>query len=331
MRAMVITSFGAPEVFQEMQVPRPQIRPGHVLIRVKATSVNPMDIRIRSNSTHPLAPTLPAILHADVAGIVEEVGEGVTAFSPGDEVYGCAGGLLDLSGALAEWMLADARLIALKPRSLSFWQAAALPLAGITAWEGIVDRANVQPGQKVLVHGATGGVGHLALQLAKWRGAIVTATASTEQKLKIATALGADDLVNYRQESVTDYRFRITGEKGFDVVFDSVGGNNLPPSLEAAGRWGQVVTTTADQALPMQQLLYKSLTLHVIFMLVPLISGERRENHGQILEHLAGLVDAGYLKPLIDETRFAISEVSAAHTYLMSGLATGKVVLEANW
>ncbi|MBO0791654.1 MAG: alcohol dehydrogenase catalytic domain-containing protein, partial [Ktedonobacteraceae bacterium] len=151
MQAIVINEFGGPNVFQAMQVPRPEVRAGHVLIRVVASSVNPHDYNVRKGFAPPdIAPAFPAILHGDVAGIIEEVGEGVTAFHLGDEVYACAGGVRGTSGALAEYMLADADLVALKPQSLSMAQAAALPLATLTAWEGLVDRAQIQTGQMVL-------------------------------------------------------------------------------------------------------------------------------------------------------------------------------------
>ncbi|MEO0580173.1 MAG: alcohol dehydrogenase catalytic domain-containing protein, partial [Pseudomonadota bacterium] len=172
MKAMILNEYGDNAVFQPVDVPQPDVRAGHVLVRVAATSVNTVDTMIRQlgQENLPLSPDLPAVLGMDFAGTVEAVGEGVSAFEPGDEVYGCAGGLGDLPGALADYMLADARLVARKPKTLSMREAAALPLVGITAFEGL-QRANVRAGQKVLVHGGAGGVGHVALQLAKHAGA----------------------------------------------------------------------------------------------------------------------------------------------------------------
>ncbi len=172
--------------------------PGHVLIRVAATSVNPVDFKIRAGVVKDIAPDFPAVLHGDVAGVIEVVGEGVNAFKPGEEVYACAGGVKGLGGALAEFLLADATLVARKPKSLSMREAAALPLVSITAWEGLIDRAKVQAGQNVLVYGATGGVGHIAIQLASWAGAKVFATASSDEKMASARELGADVVINYR-------------------------------------------------------------------------------------------------------------------------------------
>ena len=178
MKAQVIRSFGDTSVFQLEEIPVPTVLPGHVLIEVKATSVNPIDTKVRSGAVPAVSPSFPAILHGDVAGIVREVGEGVTEFRPGDEVYGCAGGFKGTGGALAQFMLADARLLAPKPKNLSMEEAAAIPLVTITAWEALFDRANLQAGDEILIHGAAGGVGHVAIQLAKWKGAKVYTTAS---------------------------------------------------------------------------------------------------------------------------------------------------------
>ena len=163
MEAMIIRQFGDPEVFEKASVARPQVYPGQVLIKVAATSVNPVDCKIRQGKLAAIAPELPAILHGDVAGVIEEVGENVKDFNVGDEVYACAGGVKGTGGALAEYILADADLVALKPDSLSFRQSAALPLVSITAWTALIDKASIKAGQKVLIHGATGGVSHIGI------------------------------------------------------------------------------------------------------------------------------------------------------------------------
>ncbi|MGB3291512.1 MAG: zinc-dependent alcohol dehydrogenase family protein [Phormidesmis sp.] len=326
MKAMLIKEFGDSSVFTQADVPKPAPTQGQVLIRVEASSVNPVDYKIRRYGL-PIAPALPAVLHGDVAGTIEAVGEGVGYFQPGDAVYGCAGGVQGQGGALADYMLADARLIAKKPESLDFGATAALPLVVITAWEGLIDKANIQPGQSVLVHGGTGGVGHIALQLAKWRGATVTATASTPEKLQIAKAFGADEGVNYREETVTDYVNRLTDGEGFDVVFDSTGGANLPNSFEAAKLNGSVVTPSSSHTYDLSIMHAKGLSLHVVFMLLPMLKNVGRERHGAILREAASLVDKGHLKPLIDEDRFGFSQVAQAHDRLEQKKAVGKVVL----
>ncbi len=324
MKAVVIRQFGGPEVFETAEVPRPATKPGHVLIRVAASSVNPVDYKIRSGVT-PFAPDLPAVLHGDVAGVIEEVGDGVSGFKPGDEVYACAGGVRGTGGALAEYMLADADSVALKPKTLSMAEAAALPLVAITAWEALIDRAKVGPGQTVLVHAAAGGVGHIGVQLAKWAGAKVYATASNDEKLAIAKRLGADAAINYRERTVRDYVDEYTGGKGFDVVFDTVGGDNFANSFEAAKLNGTVAAITGLQKTG--PIFLKGLTLHAVLMLIPLLHGVGRKRHGEILANVAKLVDEGKLRPLIDARTFGFSEAGEAHRRLESGEATGKVVL----
>ncbi|MGR3591564.1 MAG: zinc-dependent alcohol dehydrogenase family protein [Limimaricola soesokkakensis] len=327
MKTMILNDYGPDAAFTPAETERPSVKPGHVLVRVKATSVNTVDTMIRDMGKDlPLSPDLPAILGMDFAGIVEEVGEGVTGFAVGDEVYGCAGGLADLQGALAEYMLADARLIAPKPTSLSMRDAAALPLVGITAWEGL-HRAGVGRGQKVLVQGGAGGVGHVAVQLARHLGAEVWSTGTGGAKLAAIEALGATP-IDYQAETVEAYVAAHTGGAGFDMVFDTVGGENMTNSFAAAALNAQVVSTVALLALDLSPAHFKGLSLHVVFMLLPMLHDVGREAHGAILAELAKLVDAGAVKPLLDEQRFGLAEVGDAYAWLKSGQAMGKVVVE---
>lgn len=328
MLVQAIAQFGDPSVFQTMDLPRPEVIPGHVLIRVAATSVNPVDFKLRKGAMPNIAPDFPAVLHGDVAGVIEAVGDGVIAFKPGDEVYGCAGGFKGMGGALAEYMLADADLLALKPKSLSMKEAAALPLVAITAWESLIGRAKVQAGQTVLVHAATGGVGHIGVQLAKWAGAKVFTTASSEQKMAIASDLGADVAIDYRQQSVEDYVTQYTADKGFDVVFDTIGKENLDKSLTAARLNGTVVSISTRSTHDLSPLHAKGLSLHVVFMLIPLLHGTGRAHYGKILFSIAKLVDRGAIRPLLDPKCFSFSEVAVAHQYAESGQAVGKIALE---
>ena len=244
MRAMVLNEYGDNAEFQLTELPQPSVKAGHVIVRVAATSVNTVDTMIRQMGKDlPLSPDLPAVLGMDFAGTIEAVGEGVTDFVPGDEVYGCAGGLADLQGTLAEYMLADAKLIAHKPKTLSMREAAALPLVGITAYEGL-QRAGAQAGQKVLVHGGAGGVGHVAVQLAKHFGAEVYATASGGKQMDVIEKYSATP-INYKAEEVADYVAKHTDGAGFDVIFDSVGGANMTNSFEAAALNGHITSTVS--------------------------------------------------------------------------------------
>jgi NADPH:quinone reductase len=327
MQAQVINSFGDPSVFTLTNIPRPTIKSGHVLIRVHATSVNPIDCKIRSGQVANSSPDFPAVLHGDVSGVIEEIAADVTEFAVGDEVYGCAGGVKVSGGALAEFMLADARLLAKNPKSLSMLEAAAIPLVGITAWDGLFKKANLKSGMHVLIHGGVGGVGHVAIQLAKWCGATVAATVTKTEDFIVAKAFGADEVINAKQEMVEEYVQRLTYGNGFDVVFDTVGGTNLDKSFAAVAINGTVVTTLARSIHDLTPLHAKSASLHVVFMLLPLITVKSREEHGEILTQMAAIVDAGKLKPLLDPNQFKLQTVQDAHTLLESGKAHGKVAV----
>ncbi|MBT8207054.1 MAG: zinc-dependent alcohol dehydrogenase family protein [Acidimicrobiia bacterium] len=327
MRALLVNAYGADATFEPAHVEIPEVKPGHVLVRIAASSVNTVDTMIRRMGKDlPLSPDTPAILGMDFAGTVETVGEGVEGYAIGDEVYGCAGGLADLPGTLAEYIVADADLIAKKPTTLSMREAAALPLVGITAYEGL-QRAGIKAGQKVLVHGGSGGVGHVALQLAKHYGADVYSTGGGEKQLALIERLGATP-INYKKESVDQYVDRHTGGTGFDLVFDSVGGANLTNSFEAAALNGQVATTVSLCELDLSTAHFKGLSLHVVFMLIPMLHNHKRHEHAKILRDLTRIVDSGALVPVLDEERFSLKDVGQAHARLESGQAMGKVVVE---
>ncbi len=330
MKAQVITQFGDPSVFKMQDVAKPQLKPGYVLIKVHATSVNPIDCKIRNGTVKDVAPEFPAILQGDIAGVVVEVADDVKHFKNGDEVFGYAGGVRGLGGALAEYMLADAKLLAMKPKSLSMLQAAALPVVGITAWSALFKRANLMKDQSILIHGGVGGVGHVAVQLAHWAGAQVTTTILKEQDIALAKKFGASNVINAKEEEAEHYIQRLTHGNGFDVVFDTVGGPNLDRSLLAAANNGAVVTTAARSTHDLSPMHSKGLSLHVVFVLLPLLSNIGRETHGETLTALAKVIDQGMLKPLIDPTLFSLEDVSAAHAYLESGKAQGKVVIAVN-
>ena len=327
MKAMLLSSYGEDAKFEPVEIEKPQVKSGHVLIKIAASSVNTVDTMIRKMGKDlPLSPDTPAILGMDFAGTVEAVGEGISAYSVGDEVYGCAGGLADLPGSLADYMVADANLIAHKPKNLSMGEAAALPLVAITAYEGLT-RAGIKPGQKVLIHGGSGGVGHVALQLAKHFGAEVYSTGGGEKQLALIEQLGATG-INYKTESVEQYVAKHTAGNGFDVVFDSVGGANMLNSFEAAALNAQVASTVSLCELDLTLAHFKGLSLHVVFMLIPMLHNFKREQHGEILRDLAQIVESGGLKPVLDKERYGLEQAGQAHARLESGQAMGKVVIE---
>jgi NADPH2:quinone reductase len=330
MKAILLKEYGSTAGFSTEEIPQPEVRPGCVLVEVGASSVNPVDYKIRQGLL-PVGPELPGILHGDMAGTVVQVGEGVEGFAEGDEVYGCVGGFKGLPGVLSEYALADARLLSKKPSNLSMVEAATLPLVGITAWNALIDRAEVASGQKVLVHASCGGVGHIGLQLAKAFGAEVHATASDDRKIELGFELGADRMINYKQTDVDAYVKSETDGKGYDVVFDTVGGKCLDDSFQATRIGGTVVSIAARSTHDLTPVHVKSLSLHVVFMLLPILRGEGRERHGEILGELTGLVEGGKVRPLVHEEVFDFQEAGRAHEALESGKVTGKVALRANW
>ena len=328
MKAQILQEFGSPTNFALVELPAPTLIAGHVLIRVHATSVNPVDCKIRSGAVPGISPAFPAVLHGDVAGVIEAVAADVTAFKVGDEVYGCAGGLKGSGGALAELMLADVQLIARKPSTLSMREAAALPLVSITAWEALFVKNHLTPAQTLLIHGGVGGVGHIAVQLAKWCGATVAVTVRKPQDFAIVAGFGADHVINATEEDVDAYVARLTGGEGFDLVFDTVGGANIDKALAATRINGAAVTTAARSTHDLSPMHSKSLTLSVVFMLIPILTNRGRAAHGEILTQIAGIVDQGKLKPLIDPRTFTLDTIAEAHALLESGQAQGKVVVE---
>src|SRR5712664_2468223 len=210
MQAAMLDTPGA--AFRMAQIPRPHPQPGQVLVRIEASAVNPLDIKIRAGQAAHARQPLPAILGIDLAGVIEAVGSGVASFRHGDQVYGMTGGVGGLQGSLAEYAVVDADLLAPKPTNLTMREAAGLPLIFITAWEGLVDRAHVSAGQKVLIHGGAGGVGHVAIQIARAFGAQVFATGSAKS-LALIERPGAT-AIDYGRESVEDYVRQYTQGRG---------------------------------------------------------------------------------------------------------------------
>jgi NADPH:quinone reductase-like Zn-dependent oxidoreductase len=324
MRAVVLDEFGGPLVARDLPVPEPG--PGEVLVRVAASGVNPLDLKIRAGAAAHAQVQTPAVLGIDMAGTIARVGEGVTGFSVGDEVYGMTGGVGAVPGSLAEYQVADARLLAAKPRNLSMAESAALPLAVITAWEGLVDRAQVAGGGTVLVHGGAGGVGHVAVQLAVARGAQVYATGPGAAIGTIQQA-GAT-AIDYRSTAVDEYVGRHTGGDGFDVIFDTIGGATLDASFTAVRRYtGRVVSILGWGTHSLAPLSFRGASYSGVFTLLPLLTGHGRRHHGEILRQAAALAEAGALRPRMHDESFSLTDVSAAHDTLSTGNHHGRVVV----
>jgi len=328
MKALVLEQFNTPYVEKELNTPTAGI--GQVLVKIVASGVNPLDLKIKSGQAAHAQAKLPAILGIDVAGIVAAVGEGVKNFSIGDEVYGMTGGIAGVPGSLAEYAAVDADLLALKPKNLNMHNTAALPLIFITAWEGLVDRANVGPGKNVLIHGGAGGVGHMAIQIAKARGANVFSTASPD-KHDLIGCYGAEP-IDYTSLTVDEYVEKYTNGEGFDVVFDTVGGAVLDASFKAAKQYyGHVISILGWGTHHLAPLSFKGATYSGVFTLYPLITGKGRAHHGEILREATAMVEAGRLIPNVDPKRFVPSQIEEAYQYLQDGLNKGKVVVDTEF
>jgi len=309
MKAMILKAAGQPLVPDEITKPAPLA--GQVLVRIHASAVNPLDLKIAAGKAAHARMPLPAVLGIDMAGVVEAVGEGVTAFAPGDAVFGMTGGVGGVQGSLAEYAAVDADLLAHAPRSISLREAAALPLAFITAWEGLVDRARVQAGQSVLVQGGAGGVGRMVVQLALAFGAQVTATGRPAQRQAIE-AMGARFLEQAEGEV-------------FDIVYDTIGGEVLDASFRAVREYGgHVVSALGWGTHSLAPLSFRAASYSGVFTLLPLLSGKGRAAHGAILREAARLVDAGKLSVHLHAGRFTLAEANEAH----AASGGGKVVVE---
>ncbi|NEC33441.1 NADP-dependent oxidoreductase [Streptomyces rubrogriseus] len=310
MRAIGQDVLGGPEVLKEVRPERPEPRPNEVLVRVRAAGVNPTDWKHRATGGFLGEP--PFVLGWDVSGVVESVGIGVAAFRPGDEVFGMLSYPFG-HGSHAEYVTAPARTFTRKPSGIDHVQAGALPLVSLTAWQALVERAEVQPGQRVLVHAAAGGVGHVAVQIAKARGARVIGTASAG-KHEFLRSLGADETVDYRE---TDFAEAV---KDVDVVLDTIGGDTSLRSLRVLRPGGVVVSI-----LPVgSDDFYEEADRLGVRAVRMLVDADRAG-----MEEIARLVGAGRLRATIAQT-FPLAEAARAHALGETGRTTGKLVLEVD-
>jgi NADPH:quinone reductase len=323
MQAMLAEAKGQP--LRLVRRPTPHPGAGDVLVRVLASAVNPLDTKILAGVADHARQPLPAILGIDMAGVVVGVGEGVTNFREGDAVYGMAGGVGGYPGSLAEYMTTDARLLARKPANLSMREAAALPLTFITAWEGLVDRAAIRAGLHVLVQGGAGGVGQMVLQIARARGASISASGSPPARAAIEQ-LGAQYVD--RAEPAADVVARLTGGKGFDIVFDTAGGASLDASFAMVRRFGHVVSALGWGSHALAPLSFRAASYSGIFTLLPLLTGEGRAHHGQILAEATKLAEEGKLAPSLDSRRFTLDAANDAYRVIEGGGARGKLVID---
>ncbi|MET7360680.1 NADP-dependent oxidoreductase [Streptomyces sp. NPDC005562] len=308
MRAVSPRAWGAPENLVPVEVDRPEPGLTEILVRVHAAGVNPVDWKTRAEGTFGTWGDTP-ILGYDVSGVVEEVGPGVTLYQPGDAVFGMPR-FPEQTGGYAEFVAAPARRFAPKPAGLSHVEAAALPLAALTAWQGLVETAGLRAGQRVLIHAAAGGVGHLAVQIAKAHGAYVIGTAR-EEKHAFLRGLGADEVIDYTRVDFTE------AVRDVDIVLDGVGGAYGARSLEVIRPGGHLVTLPDPGGLPDQDRA-RELGVHTGWTIV-------EPDRAGLLE-IARLVDEGKLRVEID-TVLPLEEAAKAHARGEQGRTQGKIVL----
>jgi NADPH:quinone reductase-like Zn-dependent oxidoreductase len=306
MKAIRIHNYGGPEVLKYEDAPRPQPGEGEVRIRVHAATVNPIDWNVREGHMKDFWPhKFPLILGWDLSGVVEELGKGASRFKIGDEVYSVPDPTRN--GAYADYIVVRESELALKPNSLHHIRAAAVPLAALTAWQSLVDTAQLQPGQRVLIHGGSGGVGHFAVQLAKWKGAYVIATASTKNQ-ELLRELGADEMIDYTRQRIEDVARKI------DIVLDPIGGDTQERSWQVLKKGGILLSVvqppSADKA--------KALGIQAVFV--------ASHPNGAELAKIAELIDSGDLKPIVNRI-LPLSEARRAHELSQTGHAHGKIVL----
>ncbi|MGA7937119.1 MAG: zinc-dependent alcohol dehydrogenase family protein [Kovacikia sp.] len=329
MKAVLMTAAGGPEVLKTGEVLNPSILQNtDVLVRLRAAGINPIDTKLRQRGTF-YPDRLPTILGCDGAGMVEAVGASVQKFQPGDAVYFCNGGLGGHPGNYAEWAIVDEAFAAHKPTSINFAEAAAAPLVLITAWEALYDRAHLRAGQTALIHAGAGGVGHVAVQLAKLQGASVCTTISTPEKADFVRQLGADHVIFYKNADFVQETLQWTQGQGVDVTFDTVGRDLLGKSFAATQIYGDVVTILEpDPATNWKVARTRNQRISFELMLTPMLQGlvEEQKAQAKILEQCARLIDQGQLRIEVSQ-RFPLAEAAAAHRVLEAGSVTGKLAL----
>ncbi len=320
---------GGPAVLQLVERPRPELTgPSDILVRIVAAGVNPVDTKIRSRG--PFVPDgLPAVLGCDGAGVVEAVGSEVTRFKPGDEVWYCHGGLGGPVGNYAEYIVLDNHLAQAKPRGIGFAEAACAPLVVLTAWEALNDRARLTAGQTVLIHGGAGGVGHVAIQMARYLGARVCTTVSSPEKADFAHSLGAEYCINYREEDLVEAVMQWTGGRGVDVALDTIGPDVFRRTIPAMAHYGDLVTILdPGPDLDLKEARMRNLRISLELMLTPMLRDlpRARIHQGEVLRRAGNMIDAGTLKIHCSRT-FTLADAQEAHKLIEAGHVTGKLAL----
>ena len=330
MKAVLMTATGAAkDVLQLTDIAEPQITIStEVKIKIKAAGINPIDTKVRNNGGFFQQP-MPMVLGCDGAGEIVEIGSDVTEYTVGDEVWFCHGGLGQEQGNYAEYTVIDCRWLALKPDNCSFIEAAALPLVLITAWGALFDKGHLQQGETVLIHAGAGGVGHIAIQLAKLKGATVITTVSSEAKSSFVKSLGADHSIIYSQDNFVDEVMQLTAGKGADLVIDTVGGDVFKESILATGFFGRLITLLDPGSVSFAEARMRNLLIGFELMLTPQLKGldQQRDKQIDILKQCTQWIEQGEVNVNVSEA-FPLQEAAKAHERIENGHMQGKIVLE---
>jgi NADPH2:quinone reductase len=330
MRAVLMTAVGGPEVLELREIPEPAIvSPQQIKVRLRATGINPIDTKLRARGTF-YPDTGPAVLGCDGAGVVVETGAEVTRFQPGDEVWFCDGGLGGAQGCYAEYKVLDQHIARRKPANLDFFAAAGAPLVLITASEALHDRVKIKSGDRLLLPGAAGGVGHVAIQLAKLAGARVLATASSRDKMDFVRTLGAEECISYRERDFVAAALEWSDGRGVDIALDTVGGEILRRCVDALAHYGDLITLLEPPAdMAWKEARTRNLRVSFVLMLTPMIRDlpVARAHHSDILDRCAERCEAGELKIHVDRV-LPLAEAAQAHRLVAEHGLKGKIVLD---
>ncbi len=331
MKAVLMTATGSTDVLQLSNINEPEIISStEVKIKIKAASINPIDTKVRNNGGFYQQP-LPIVLGCDGAGEIISIGNAVTNYKVGDEVWFCHGGLGKEQGNYAEYTVIDNRWLALKPTNISFVEAAAMPLVLITAYNALFEKGNLQKDETVLIHAGAGGVGHIAIQLAKIKGATVIATVSSKEKAEFCQTLGADHTIIYTENDVVAEVNRITAKKGVELAIDTVGADVFKQSISCMAYFGRLITLLDPGQQNLADARLKNLLIGFELMLTPLLKqlDNARDKHINILNQCVQWVEQGKLKVHISEV-LGLDLVAMGHKKIEQGHAKGKIVIEIN-
>ena len=325
-----MTKVGGVEVLEMRKIPKPEIKRGtELLVKLKACGVNPIDTKLRKQGTY-YPDRLPAVLGCDGAGVVEATGTNVRRFKLGDEVYFCNGGIGGHNGNYTEYTVIDERFSAHKPKKVSFVEAAGAPLILITAWESLFERSDLKKGDTVLIHAGAEGVGHVAVQLAKIKGASICATVGSSEKAEFVKKLGADKVIMYKEKDFVQDVLEWTNGIGVKLAVDTVGGETFSKTISAVCFYGDLVTLLMPnmEKTNWKEARLKNLRIIYEFMLSPMFYGlvKEQEHQAEILEQCSQLIDKRQLTIHISKT-FPLKDAALAHQLIEKGGVTGKIVL----